>query len=154
MTRSLPSIDVFWSFRSPYSYLATGRLVDLHARYALDVQVRPVLPIAVRTPEFFQHTFFRSDQTGRTLDKEVLKDLKKFIQDSSFVHPEKKFNLEDVGNIYNVLVTPLKPGEWRKAGLASLAQQIVDRGDYPMAVRNGWSLDSCLPHSCWARSAR
>ena len=49
-----PSIDVFWSFRSPYSYLATGRLVELHARYALDVQVRPVLPIAVRTPEFFQ----------------------------------------------------------------------------------------------------
>jgi len=54
MTRNIPSIDVFWSFRSPYSYLATGRLVDLHARYALDVQVRPVLPIAVRTPEFFK----------------------------------------------------------------------------------------------------
>ena len=51
---AVPSIDVFWSFRSPYSYLATGRLVDLHARYDLDLQVRPVLPIAVRTPEFFQ----------------------------------------------------------------------------------------------------
>ena len=48
------SIDVFWSFRSPYSYLATGRLAALHERYALDVNVRPVLPIAVRTPEFFQ----------------------------------------------------------------------------------------------------
>ena len=48
------SIDVFWSFRSPYSYLATGRLVDLHARYGLDVEVRPVLPLAVRTPEFFR----------------------------------------------------------------------------------------------------
>lgn len=54
VTRSTLSIDVFWSFRSPYSYLATGRLVDLHARYALDIQVRPVLPLAVRTPEFFQ----------------------------------------------------------------------------------------------------
>jgi 2-hydroxychromene-2-carboxylate isomerase len=54
MTRSTLSIDLFWSFRSPYSYLATGRLADLHARYALDVQVRPVLPLAVRTPEFFQ----------------------------------------------------------------------------------------------------
>lgn len=48
------SFDLYWSFRSPYSYLATGRLVDLHRRYALDIQVRPVLPIAVRTPEFFQ----------------------------------------------------------------------------------------------------
>jgi len=54
MTPTPLSIDVFWSFRSPYSYLATGRLVELQARYALDVQVRPVLPIAVRTPEFFQ----------------------------------------------------------------------------------------------------
>ncbi|MFK7895199.1 MAG: 2-hydroxychromene-2-carboxylate isomerase [Myxococcota bacterium] len=51
---SSPSIDVFWSFRSPYSYLATGRLIDLEARYAVEIRVRPVLPIAVRTPEFFQ----------------------------------------------------------------------------------------------------
>ena len=54
MTQKTLSIDLFWSFRSPYSYLATGRLVDLQTRYALDVQVRPVLPIAVRTPEFFK----------------------------------------------------------------------------------------------------
>jgi 2-hydroxychromene-2-carboxylate isomerase len=54
MTQNTLSIDVFWSFRSPYSYLATGRLLDLHARYALDIHVRPVLPIAVRTPEFFK----------------------------------------------------------------------------------------------------
>lgn len=50
---SLP-IDLFWSFRSPYSYLATGRLVELQRRYDVDIHVRPVLPIAVRTPEFFQ----------------------------------------------------------------------------------------------------
>ncbi len=48
------SIDLFWSFRSPYSYLAMDRLVELHERYALDIQVRPVLPLAVRTPEFFK----------------------------------------------------------------------------------------------------
>ncbi len=54
MSQPAHSIDVFWSFRSPYSYLATGRLVELEARYALDVKVRPVLPIAVRTPEFFR----------------------------------------------------------------------------------------------------
>ncbi len=53
MSENTLSIDVFWSFRSPYSYLATGRLVALRERYALDVNVRPVLPIAVRTPEFF-----------------------------------------------------------------------------------------------------
>lgn len=45
--------DVFWSFRSPYSYLATGRLVDLRTRYDVEVHLRPVLPLAVRTPDFF-----------------------------------------------------------------------------------------------------
>jgi len=46
-------IDLFWSFRSPYSYLATPRLVELRERYDLDVHVRPVLPIAVRIDGFF-----------------------------------------------------------------------------------------------------
>lgn len=45
--------DVFWSFRSPYSYLATARLVGIERRYELDLRVRPVLPIAVRIPGFF-----------------------------------------------------------------------------------------------------
>jgi len=48
------SIDVYWSFRSPYSYLATPRLVQLQREYDLDVNVRPVLPLAVRKPEFFE----------------------------------------------------------------------------------------------------
>ena len=48
------AVDVFWSFRSPYSYLATPRLVQLAREYDLDVRVRVVLPIAVRTPEFFE----------------------------------------------------------------------------------------------------
>ena len=46
-------IDVFWSFRSPWSYLATPRLAEWAERYALDVRFRPVYPIAIRTPEFF-----------------------------------------------------------------------------------------------------
>jgi 2-hydroxychromene-2-carboxylate isomerase len=47
-------IDVFWSFRSPWSYLATPRLTEWADRYALDVRFRPVYPIAIRTPEFFE----------------------------------------------------------------------------------------------------
>lgn len=48
------SFDVFWSFRSPYSYLATGRLVRIAAEYDVDVRVRPVLPLAVRDATFFE----------------------------------------------------------------------------------------------------
>lgn len=46
-------IDVFWSFRSPWSYLATPRLREWQGRYALNVRFRPVYPLAIRTPEFF-----------------------------------------------------------------------------------------------------
>ena len=47
------AFDLYWSFRSPYSYLATPRLVELAATYDVDVRVRPVLPIAVRIEGFF-----------------------------------------------------------------------------------------------------
>jgi len=47
------SIDLFWSFRSPYSYLATPRLVAFQRDYDLDVNVRPVYPLAVRSGAFF-----------------------------------------------------------------------------------------------------
>lgn len=48
------AVDVFWSFRSPYSYLATPQLQRLTAEWDLDVVVRPVLPIAVRIDGFFK----------------------------------------------------------------------------------------------------
>lgn len=47
------SIDLFWSFRSPYSYLATPRLVEMERDYDLAVRVRPVYPLAVRSGAFF-----------------------------------------------------------------------------------------------------
>lgn len=47
------SVDVFWSFRSPYSYLATPRLVQMRRDYDLKIVARPVYPLAVRSGEFF-----------------------------------------------------------------------------------------------------
>ncbi len=47
------SIDLFWSFRSPYSYLATPRLTEMQREYDLNINVRPVYPLAVRSGEFF-----------------------------------------------------------------------------------------------------
>ena len=45
--------DLYWSFRSPYSYMVTPRLMELEAAYDVACNVRPVYPLAVRTPEFF-----------------------------------------------------------------------------------------------------
>ena len=47
------SVDVFWSFRSPYSYLVTPRLRELAETYDVDVRIRPVYPLAVRSEGFF-----------------------------------------------------------------------------------------------------
>jgi len=49
----MKNVDVFWSFRSPYSYLATKRLRALNETWDIRIRPRVVYPIAIRTPEFF-----------------------------------------------------------------------------------------------------
>jgi 2-hydroxychromene-2-carboxylate isomerase len=44
-------VDVFWSFRSPYSRLVVPDLLTLREDYRVEVRLRPVLPLAVRAPE-------------------------------------------------------------------------------------------------------
>lgn len=46
--------DLFWSFRSPYSYLVTPRLLELERDFDVKANVRPVYPIAVRVDGFFK----------------------------------------------------------------------------------------------------
>ena len=48
------SMDLYWSVRSPYSYLATGRLAGIARDYDVDIAVRMVLPMAIRDPDFFK----------------------------------------------------------------------------------------------------
>ena len=44
-------IDTYWSFRSPYSYLATPGLLKLREDYDVEIALRIVLPLAIRAPE-------------------------------------------------------------------------------------------------------
>lgn len=46
--------DLYFSFRSPYSYLAVGRYRQLAEVYAVEIALRPVYPLAVRQPDFFE----------------------------------------------------------------------------------------------------
>ncbi len=50
------SVDLFYSFRSPYSYLALSKTLKLVADYDASVNLRPVYPLAVRVPGFFKRT--------------------------------------------------------------------------------------------------
>lgn len=47
------AVDLFWSFRSPYSYLAVPGAIRLEKDFEVEVRFRPVLPLAVREPSFF-----------------------------------------------------------------------------------------------------
>lgn len=48
------TFDFYFSFRSPYSYLATPLVEKLIARYDVRPRMRIVLPIAIRIPGFFK----------------------------------------------------------------------------------------------------
>ena len=46
-------VNLFYSFRSPYSYLATPEALTLEQDFSVRVQLRPVFPLALRQPDFF-----------------------------------------------------------------------------------------------------
>ena len=48
------SAELFFSFRSPYSYLAIGRYRALSEMFDVDIALRPVYPLAIRQPDFFE----------------------------------------------------------------------------------------------------
>ncbi len=46
--------DLYWSFRSPYSWLAIGRYRAMTEAYDLEIDLKPVYPLAIRQPDFFE----------------------------------------------------------------------------------------------------
>ena len=46
--------ELYFSFRSPYSYLAIGRYREMMAEWDVDINLRPVYPLAIREPDFFE----------------------------------------------------------------------------------------------------
>lgn len=48
-------VDLYWSFRSPYSYLVLPRMAQLERDWNARVNLRVVSPIAVRQADFFAH---------------------------------------------------------------------------------------------------
>ncbi len=46
--------DLYFSFRSPYSYLSVGRYRAMTEEYDLEIALRPVYPLALRQPDFFE----------------------------------------------------------------------------------------------------
>ena len=55
-------IDLYFSYRSPYSYLILPRMLKLKEKYDIEINFKVVYPIAIRVPEWFEgknfFTFF------------------------------------------------------------------------------------------------
>ena len=47
-------VDVFWSMRSPYCYISLDRVLAIREAYDVQVNFRPIWPIAIKNPEFFK----------------------------------------------------------------------------------------------------
>jgi 2-hydroxychromene-2-carboxylate isomerase len=60
--------DLFFSFRSPYSYLAIGRYRAMAEEYDLAIALRTVLPIAIRDPAIL---FTGSPAVGRYIFRDA-----------------------------------------------------------------------------------
>ena len=46
-------IDLYFSYRSPYSFLILPRMLELEEKYETDINFKIVYPLAIRKPEFF-----------------------------------------------------------------------------------------------------
>ena len=55
-------IDLYFSYRSPYSYLILPRMLKLKEKYDIEINFKVVYPMAIRMPEWFEgknfFTFF------------------------------------------------------------------------------------------------
>ena len=48
------SVDLYFSFRSPYSYFILPRVLELRDVYGVNIKFKLVYPLAIREPHFFQ----------------------------------------------------------------------------------------------------
>lgn len=108
-------VDAYFSFRSPYSYLATPDFLRLRDDYDVDVRLRPVLPIAIRT----KATLFTGDK------KPVRYIVMDAMRRAQFLDMEMRFPSPDpiVQDLETFEVSDKQPYIYRLTGLGVEAQR-------------------------------
>jgi len=108
-------VDHFTSFRSPYCYLAMGRMAELQNTYNVRINIRVVFPIAVKNQQFFQDA----------PDYRYLHDFLDAIRLGQFHEIPYRFPVPDfVTQEPNTLVvSAIKPETWTLVRCAAAAQE-------------------------------
>lgn len=78
-------LDIYWSFRSPYSYLAIDRLAEIVRDFDVDCAFRFVRPLAMREPTFFERN---RPQWLPYLVKDVLREAARLGVPFAFPRPD------------------------------------------------------------------
>ena len=110
-------VDVFWSFRSPYSYLVTADLLKLREDYDVHVRLRPVLPIALRA----KSTIF--DASDKKRPRYIVMDARRRAEflGLPFVWPKPDPVVQDRETFK---VPEEQPLIWRLTGLGVVAENL------------------------------
>lgn len=138
---TLPTVEYFFSFRSPYSYLSAPRAFALPARYRIELTYRGVRPMAMR-----------GQPLPRAKQLYILRDARR--------------EALRLGLPFGKMYDPLGEGVWRCLCIAELAAQrgrvadfvqtaaraiwaegtkvIEDRELRPLAEKSGLGWDECL----------
>jgi 2-hydroxychromene-2-carboxylate isomerase len=120
-------VDVFWSFRSPYSYLVTADLLKLREDYDVQVRLRPVLPIALRA----KSTIF--DASDKKRPRYIVMDARRRAEflGLPFVWPKPDPVVQDRETFK---VPEEQPLIWRLTGLGVVAENLSKGIDFAHAA--------------------
>lgn len=106
-------IDLYWSFRSPYSYLALKKIRDMQARRDIHFNVKIVMPLAIRDPKFF-------DSRGTSWLSYVMRDIFRISQmTEQVIMPPKPDPI--VQDMATAKIADEQPYIWRLSHLGLLA---------------------------------
>jgi len=113
-------LDIYWSFRSPYSYLAIGRLGSIVRDFDIPYAFRFVRPLAMREPTFFERN---RPQWMPYLFKDILRESARLEIPFTFPRPDPISM-----NMATGKVDAKQPLVDRLMGLGIAAEETAKRG--------------------------
>ncbi len=116
----MSKLEIYWSFRSPYSFLAIDRLAQITEGYNVETVFRFVRPLAMREPDFFERN---RPQWLPYLFKDVMRESERL--GVAFAPPRPDPIVMDLAT---GKVDPDQPLMTRLMGLGVAAQEMAGAG--------------------------
>ena len=116
MTNTPIPIELYWSFRSPYSYLATKHIRAIEAHRNVRFNLKIVLPLAIRDPSFF-------DSRGPEWLGYVMRDIMRLAQmtEQTIAMPNPDPIIQDMAT---AKIAEDQPHIWRLSRLGLAATDV------------------------------